>query len=601
MARASIQRFQILGELGAGGMGVVYRARDPRLQRDVAIKVLTGAGHAVNALSSRDTLDLRSGPPSLDDLLAEARMMARLSHPNVLPIYEIGLDGDTAFLVMEYVAGPNLRAWLGEPRATTAVLDIYAQAARGILAAHACGIVHRDFKPDNVLIGSDGRARVADFGLSNVIAGSSLVRMADKRGTLRYMAPELVRGELATPRSDVFALCTAIVEAFAAERDPARGLAERDVPAPLRDLIVAGLAEKPAARPELARLVAAFDEPAYGGATNQYEIVAKLATGGMAEIFLARGASALGVQRHVVLKRVLPERAADTRFVRMFLDEARLAAQLQHPNIAQVYDSGRLAGSYFFTMEYVHGETVHALFKKALELHRAIPISAVLAIAAGAAAGLHHAHERLGFDGKPLRIVHRDVSPSNLIVSYEGHVKLVDFGIAKATRRGEQTDAGEVKGKISYMSPEQCAAREIDRRSDLFSLGIVMWELLSHERLFHLDSDFATMTAIVSGPVPPPSARRGDVPPELDAIVMRLLARAPADRFQTAGELHEAIEVLAARGPGLSTASLGRFLRELFGERPLPWIALPGEHAVSGAATLTSRPTTPDRPQRASA
>src|SRR3954467_4300075 len=204
----------------------------------------------------------------------------------------------------------------------------------------------------------------------------------------------------------------------------------------------------------------------------------------MAEIFLARGKGVAGVERYCVLKRILRDRASDGQFVQMFLDEARLAAQLQHPNIAQVYDIGKLGDSYFFTMEYVHGETVRALLHRVVELQRKLPISCVLTLVAGAAAGLPHAHGRVGVDGRPLGIVHRDVSPSNLMVSYEGSVKLVDFGVAKAAHQSQETRSGTVKGKIAYLSPEQCRGRGVDRRSDLFSLGIVIWEMLTTERLF---------------------------------------------------------------------------------------------------------------------
>ena len=184
-----------------------------------------------------------------------------------------------------------------------------------------------------------------------------------------------------------------------------------------------------------------------GSTANNYQILARLAVGGMAEIFLARGVGTTGLERYCVLKRILRNRAADVHFVRMFLDEARLAAQLNHPNVAQVYDIGKLSDSYFFTMEYVHGETVRALLQRARSLRRELPVGAVLTIMAGAAAGLHHAHDRLGLDGRPLGIVHRDVSPSNLMVSYEGGVKLVDFGVAKAADRMQETRSGTVKGE----------------------------------------------------------------------------------------------------------------------------------------------------------
>jgi serine/threonine protein kinase len=328
-----------------------------------------------------------------------------------------------------------------------------------------------------------------------------------------------------------------------------------------------------------------------GSTANSYQIMAKLAAGGMAEIFLARGEAVAGVERYCVLKRILRDRASDVHFVRMFLDEARLAAQLQHPNIAQVYDIGKLGDSYFFTMEYVHGETVRALLHRAQGLRRKLPINCVLTIVAGTAAGLHHAHTRLGRDGRPLGIVHRDVSPSNLMVSYEGSVKVVDFGVAKAEDRMQETKSGTVKGKISYLSPEQCKGRRVDRRSDLFSLGICFWEMLTTERLFKRASDFENMNAIVTETTPPPSSRRPDVPPEIDELVLRLLAKAPEHRFQTADEVVEAVEAVASRTSSvLSASALGRFTRELFGQRPEPWLELEAQQEHGEPVTVTSEP-----------
>jgi serine/threonine protein kinase len=336
---------------------------------------------------------------------------------------------------------------------------------------------------------------------------------------------------------------------------------------------------------------------------NRYEILARLASGGMAELFLARVASPSGVDRHVVLKRVLPDRAGDPHFAQMFLDEARLAAQLRHPNIAQVYDVGRLGSSHFFTMEYVHGENARSLLQRVHGLRRPIPLNHALTITAGAAAGLHHAHERIGPDRRPLDIVHRDVSPSNIMLGFEGAVKLLDFGVAKAIGRTAETRAGTVKGKIAYLSPEQCTGeRPVDRRSDLFSLGICLYELLTVRRLFRRDTDFATMAAIVQEHVVPPSRLRGDVPPAIDHIVMTALAKDPDARFPTADAMLDAIEnAAAAAGLPLSPGGLGRYLRELFGERPEPWIELEsleqlpppvtvtGESMLSGAPVLDAR------------
>ena len=332
-----------------------------------------------------------------------------------------------------------------------------------------------------------------------------------------------------------------------------------------------------------------------GSTANSYQILAKLATGGMAEIFLARGKGVAELERYCVLKRILRDRASDVQFVRMFLDEARLAAQLQHPNIAQVYDIGKLGDSYFFTMEYVHGETVRELLHRAQAVNHRLPIASVLTIVAGAAAGLHHAHERLGLGGRPLGIVHRDVSPSNLMVSYEGGVKVVDFGVAKAADRADETKTGTVKGKISYLSPEQCKGRRVDRRSDLFSLGICFWEMLTTERLYKRSSDFENMNAIVGEPPPPPSSRRPDVPREIDGLVLRLLAKSPDDRFQTAEQVVDALEQVAARtGSVLSASALGRFLRALIGRRPEPWLELASHREQGEAVTVASEPIPPE-------
>src|SRR5580704_7005451 len=278
-----IQRFEVVEHLGTGGMGAVYRARDPQLERDVAIKVLLRPLTRTPQLSENDTLDLRrNGPVSADDLLREARMMAQLSHQNVLPVYEVGLADGAVFVVMEYIAGPNLRTWMEGEHTTAEVLELFTQAGRGLAAAHACGIVHRDFKPENVLVGEDGRVRVADFGLSRLSthASSAMVRLDDSGGTPGYMAPELWRGDAATPKSDVYAFCIALREALAGQEVAA------DVTAKLQ----AGIAETPSARPSLGELLDAISGRRRGGAWRW------LVAGGAA-------AAAIGVVGAVALSR----------------------------------------------------------------------------------------------------------------------------------------------------------------------------------------------------------------------------------------------------------------------------------------------------------
>src|SRR6185436_6612225 len=265
------------------------------------------------------------------------------------------------------------------------------------------------------------------------------------------------------------------------------------------------------------------------------------------------------------------------------------------PNIAAVYDIGMLGDSYFFTMEYVHGETVRSLLQRAQGLRRPVPLACVLTIVAGAAAGLHHAHERNANDGRPLGIVHRDVSPSNLMVSYEGNVKVVDFGVAKAANRAVETNSGTVKGKISYLSPEQCRGAQVDRRSDLFSLGIVMWEMLTGTRLYRRDSDFESMTAIVHETPSAPSLRRAEVPRAVDDIVRRLLAKSVGDRFQTGAEVLEAIENASMRaGTILSSSAVSRLVRDLFGVRAEPWLGLETDTLPFEPLSFISQPIPTD-------
>ncbi|CAN5900828.1 hypothetical protein BH11MYX3_BH11MYX3_30500 [soil metagenome] len=335
-----------------------------------------------------------------------------------------------------------------------------------------------------------------------------------------------------------------------------------------------------------------------GTTSSRYTILGRLAGGGMADIYLARSSSIAGVEKHVVLKRVLAEHGRDPQFAKMFRDEARLASQLQHPNIAQVLDVGILAGSYFFTMEYVHGKDVRAVLQQLSREKRSLPINLALTVAIGALAALHHAHEHTTAAGVPRRIVHRDVTPSNVMVSYEGAVKLLDFGVAKAAHRPEETKVGTIKGKIGYLSPEQCRTGPLDHRSDLFSLGIVLHEMLTGRRLFRNSSDFESMNAIINAPTPPPSGVRSGVSPALDAIVLKAMSKDPGERYATAAQMLEAIEELAeTERHALSATALGRFLREVVGDHKEPWKELgsgsDGVITITGESIASLAPSNP--------
>jgi serine/threonine protein kinase len=314
-----------------------------------------------------------------------------------------------------------------------------------------------------------------------------------------------------------------------------------------------------------------------GSRLGRYSVLKHLASGGMADVLLGRTDGIEGFERHVVLKRIRPEHARDQRFIRMFLDEARVAANLHHQHIVQVHDIGEAAGEFFIAMEYIHGEDVRTLLSNASKTRAHVPLGIAVAVVSAAAAGLHYAHERRGADKKPLGIVHRDISPSNILVGYDGAVKVVDFGIAKASMR-QETRSGSLKGKISYMSPEQCKSSDVDRRSDVYSLGVVLYELATTTRLFKGDNDYLVMDQIVNGRVSLPRVRRPDLPNELSSIIMKAIAPDPERRYFTADELRVALDQFAARA-GLATASstVGAFLRKQFGERPEPWLDLEGQ------------------------
>ena len=298
---------------------------------------------------------------------------------------------------------------------------------------------------------------------------------------------------------------------------------------------------------------------------GQYQVLRHMATGGMAQIFLARREGMSGFERLVVLKRILPEYAGHQEFVRMFLDEARIAATLHHTNIVTVHDIGEEQGQVYFAMEFLHGEDLSRVVRRAGEIKQPLVLDSVLTIIAGVCAGLHYAHERRAADGKPLGIVHRDVSPHNVFVSYDGGIKLLDFGIAKATTSMANTRTGVLKGKVAYMSPEQAYSEPVDRRSDIFCIGILMWELTTGKRLYRRRSELETLKALVDQDAPPPSSVVEGYPPELEQIVMKCLARKKDERWATIDTLDRALEAFAKEHRiGVSPSTTARMMRGLF-------------------------------------
>ena len=338
--------------------------------------------------------------------------------------------------------------------------------------------------------------------------------------------------------------------------------------------------------PEITVVSPSDDEPAgdpqplVGERFGKYLLVGELATGGMAEIFLAVRTGLEGVLKVVALKRVLPHLSSSPEFTQMFIDEARIVARLDHPNIVRTYEFDEYAGQYFTVMEYLAGEDLAKVLNRIAASRQPMPVELAASIISQVCRGLHFAHELTDARGRPLGLVHRDVTPSNIIVTFAGEVKLIDFGIAKAAERMTETRSGSIKGKIAYMSPEQSRSRAVDRRSDVFSAGVVLWELLTGKPLFARETEAQALYGIVNDPIPRVTKLRPEIPVELEAIIMRALARAPDSRFQTAEDMQLALDHVIANMPGVaarpgatlsaaprdtSPRALARVMEQLFG------------------------------------
>lgn len=305
-----------------------------------------------------------------------------------------------------------------------------------------------------------------------------------------------------------------------------------------------------------------------GMVLGRYELLLPIAQGGMATVWAARQKGSRGFQKTVAIKTMLPDLSDDPQFEEMFLDEAGLAAKIQHPNVAQILDLGEENNVLYIVMEWVDGEALSTVASAAKKAQAALPQSVMLRIISQACAGLHAAHELKDENDRPLNLVHRDVSPQNILVTYDGIIKLVDFGVAKAVGRMSETQGGQIKGKVPYMSPEQARGGNVDRRTDIFALGIVLYKLTLGVHPFAGADDLATLRNIVSRPLLPPRAKDPHFSPELEQVILKCLDKDPERRFQTMLELDRAIErVLASTGASLVDDEVGAFVRSILGER----------------------------------
>jgi len=300
---------------------------------------------------------------------------------------------------------------------------------------------------------------------------------------------------------------------------------------------------------------------------GDYTLLDRIAVGGMAEIFKARQEGPRGFERILVIKRILQHLSEDQEFKQMFDDEAKIAAQLRHANIVQIFELGDVEGTPYIAMEYVEGKNLRDLTRALQSKGLQLTVEQTLFIMSETLRGLHFAHQRTDSNGKPLEIIHRDMSPQNIILSYEGEVKILDFGIAKAASRISKTEAGVLKGKFSYMAPEQASGRQVTQSTDIYACGVILHELLTGERLFRAETDVETIERVKMGVVPKPSERNPQVSPALDAIILKCLQRNVEKRYATAGEMHaDLARHMREQGMQYGAQELSAFMKTLFAE-----------------------------------
>jgi TonB family protein len=373
-------------------------------------------------------------------------------------------------------------------------------------------------------------------------------------------------------------------------------------PTPIAAPVAPAVRPAPPAPTRPVREEAAAETGGGGTPFGQYELMEIIATGGMAEVFKARMRGVEGFQKIVAIKRILPHLTANDEFVTMFIDEAKLAAQLQHPNIIHIYDLGKLERSYYIAMEYIDGKDLRSILRQLDEKERRLPLGLALFIASRLAAALDYAHRKRDLQNHDMSLVHRDVSPQNVLISFDGDIKLCDFGIAKAASKASHTRAGALKGKLQYMSPEQAWGKDLDHRSDIFSLGLVLYEMLTGRKAFAGDSELSILEQVRSPQIVAPRDIDPSIPPEIERIVLRTLKENREERYQTAADMaSELANILQSLRPTPGASELGMFLGDLAGkERPLATTAAlplrPAPAPIQPPAPVVQTPKPTPRP-----
>src|SRR5689334_4321770 len=300
---------------------------------------------------------------------------------------------------------------------------------------------------------------------------------------------------------------------------------------------------------------------------GKYLLLERVSVGGMAEVFIAKAFGVEGFERFLAIKKILPTMAEDQEFITMFIDEARISVQLNHANVVHIHELGKYEDAFYIAMEYVSGRDLRTILERYKKRKEIMPTAQAVFVASKVCEGLDYAHRKKDARGQDLNIIHRDVSPQNILCSYEGEVKIIDFGIAKAANRSQKTQAGILKGKFGYMSPEQVRGLPIDRRSDIFAVGVILYEMLTGEKLFVGESDFSTLEKVRNAKVTPPKRLVPSIPDDLERVVLKALAREAEDRYQWPSDLQEDLmRFLVSADVIYTNRQLSGFMRDAFAE-----------------------------------
>jgi serine/threonine protein kinase len=538
-----IGHYRIVEKIGAGGMGEVYLAEDTSLNRQVALKFLSP--HLCQDADCRTRFK------------REAQAAAKLNHPNIGTIYEVGEFNGRPFFAMEFVEGLSLRELIENGSLTDErAVDLAIGICEGLSKAHQTGVVHRDIKPGNILLDADGRPKVVDFGVASIEGYDRLTRTGSIVGTVNYMSPEQVRGEVTDHRTDIFSFGTvfyemltgklpfpgemhaAVMYSIVNEEPTPLHVHRDDIRKPLDSVIAKALQKDPDSRYQNFReligdlqgdsattisagikrkAVVVFPFERFGTVISHYAVIERIGEGSTGEVYLAEDTE---LQRRVALKFLPPNLSVDANFRARFKREAQALGRLNHPNIVSIYEVNEFQGRPFYAMEYIQGQFLRDLMRD-----RKLRLEQIIDIAIQLCEGLNKAHQA--------GVIHRDIKPANILVDVDGRAKIADFGLA-IVQDGEPPSNVDSNSSVnSYMSPEQQRGEEADYRSDIFSFGAVFYEMLTGSKPFREETNAETLSANLHEQPVPLETLRPELPRKLNGIVLKALAKNPAERFQS--------------------------------------------------------------------